>query len=82
MYGANIFGSGQTGTVAGDVVLNGTTLSDIFDLTDTVMVGGSPGFEAGLPALNSGGGPTVSLKATDITNQWITGKAGLQPGFQ
>ena len=66
--GANVFGAGQTGTVAGDVVLGAITLSDVFDETGDVTTGDAPAFEAGLAANNSGSGPTVSLNATNPAN--------------
>ncbi|MCZ4353694.1 calcium-binding protein [Roseovarius aestuarii] len=67
--GANIFGAGTIGSVAGDLVLgSGTELSDIFDQTEEISLNGSASFIAGIAADNDGSGPTVSLKATNGSN--------------
>ena len=65
--GSNIFGAGQSGAASGDTILGSLSVDDIFDDTATVQVFGNYMF-AGVAALNSGGVPTVALKATDATN--------------
>ena len=66
--GANIFGVGQTGTAAGDLVLGSAgDLEDVFDAAARVAPGGASLFIAGVAADNGGSGPTVALKA-DLAN--------------
>lgn len=66
--GANIFGLGQTGVAAGDVVLVAGELPDVFDETEMATPGGATAFEAGALTVGGVGTPSVSLNATNATN--------------